>query len=320
MDDNKTFREFAQLLKQSRFRQARKLLDNYARVFGSAAPERFPAEWEHAMRLHPPPERIREAREMLEAEMRKARKEPNPRDRNRLLTALEPQRAALESMEEEWEASVRQAREKAGGRVEHAVRTGDVNALSAVLDAGADPDAPDEDGRTLVGRGCDIDATDPKGWSALAWALAKRQREMADAMVKLGAAPPTGGVALALAVRDGDAAKVQSLLREGVDPHSLDENGNPVLNVALLNRHASIAHALMKAGAKVDFRNEGGPTPLMMAACEGLGEMVKDLLKRGADPRAKDGQGRTAIDWAGKNPTPQSAAIVEMLRAAESTK
>jgi ankyrin repeat protein len=45
----------------------------------------------------------------------------------------------------------------------------------------------------------------------------------------------------------------------------------------------------------VDFE---GRTPLMLAAEKGHKPVVSLLLKRGADPKLKDKNGKTAADWA----------------------
>jgi ankyrin repeat protein len=52
---------------------------------------------------------------------------------------------------------------------------------------------------------------------------------------------------------------------------------------------------LIKAGADVNAKDEGGVTALMLASSDGHKEMVKMLIKAGADVNAKDKNGKTAL-------------------------
>ena len=56
--------------------------------------------------------------------------------------------------------------------------------------------------------------------------------------------------------------------------------------------------ALVEAGAEVDERDDGGQTPLMIAALMKVEELLEHLLTLGADPMARDPQGSTALHMA----------------------
>src|SRR5882757_8818807 len=52
------------------------------------------------------------------------------------------------------------------------------------------------------------------------------------------------------------------------------------------------------AEAKSETRNEDGWTPLMRAAAYGTAAEVRELLKKGSDPNAKNASGATALLFA----------------------
>jgi ankyrin repeat protein len=91
--------------------------------------------------------------------------------------------------------------------------------------------------------------------------------------------------ALILAVRGNDVAKVEALLAEGADPNA-DKvpryEGRPPLFHAATFGYVDVARALIDKGAKVDYADPSGLTPLMVAALNGPPSMVELLLSTGA--------------------------------------
>ena len=59
----------------------------------------------------------------------------------------------------------------------------------------------------------------------------------------------------------------------------------------------AVLKAMLKRGAKVNVRSSDGDTPLHWAARANNVECVKLLLDAGADPLAKDEEGRFPKDW-----------------------
>lgn len=124
------------------------------------------------------------------------------------------------------------------------------------------------------------------------------------------------------AVNQGNSGRVHALLESGADPNQTDENGRPVLVVAVSKGLVEIAKALISAGADLEVEYAGvtplifatielrcdppmigalleagarhdvsipitGSTPLLEAAASGVEECVELLLAHGADEAAR---------------------------------
>lgn len=94
----------------------------------------------------------------------------------------------------------------------------------------------------------------------------------------------------------GDFEGVKSALADGADPESpLD--GKSALLEAIRSRKTDIALLLLARGAPVDRAGPSGFTPLMRAVIAFEEEVLKALLERGADVRARN-RGWTALAFA----------------------
>ncbi|HEY3444247.1 MAG TPA: ankyrin repeat domain-containing protein [Paludibaculum sp.] len=101
------------------------------------------------------------------------------------------------------------------------------------------------------------------------------------------------------AARSGDVAAVQTLLRGGADANETGGvNGWTALQHAIHKNQTGTVAALLDGGADPNARGGGRMTPLMMAAGYGQEEIVRILLRKGADPRLRDPQGEAAVDLA----------------------
>ncbi len=84
------------------------------------------------------------------------------------------------------------------------------------------------------------------------------------------------------AARLGDAAALVELLDRGVDPDTVDANGNTLLILAAREGKADTVEALLKYRPRLAYRNLTGDSALMLAALRGHGAVVDALLKAGA--------------------------------------
>lgn len=100
------------------------------------------------------------------------------------------------------------------------------------------------------------------------------------------------------AVRNGDVPAVRAMLARGADPNSGEgiNDWTPLLHAVHKNQLGSV-EALLDGHADPNRAVNGG-TPLMWAAGYGYTPIVRLLLARGADPRLRDLDGETAVDYA----------------------
>ncbi|XP_078433835.1 ARF GTPase-activating protein [Wolffia australiana] len=86
--------------------------------------------------------------------------------------------------------------------------------------------------------------------------------------------------------------------RPGGDP-PLDVQGLSLLHVACQSADLGMAELLLQYGANVNAGDlTRGLTPLHLCILEGKNELARLFLSRGADPRAADREGKTAVEYA----------------------
>ncbi|WP_374622658.1 ankyrin repeat domain-containing protein [Devosia sp.] len=114
--------------------------------------------------------------------------------------------------------------------------------------------------------------------------------------------PPSyhdGYAPLQFAAESGDAVAVAALLRAGARTEYRDHNGDRALLWATRRGNAEVIRLLLEAGSPPDSADDPyGRTPLMQAAFAGGAEAVGLLLAAGADPHAVDHTGMTALHYA----------------------
>jgi len=78
-------------------------------------------------------------------------------------------------------------------------------------------------------------------------------------------------------------------------------NGWPPLSSAAIEGQYDAAKLLIENGAKVDFKNSSGNTPLMIAAGRGFDRLVKLFISAGADLNCKNKSGLAAVHFVAQN-------------------
>lgn len=205
-----------------------------------------------------------------------------------------------------------------------AVLLGDRDSVASFLSRGADPNATEADGSTLLMR-----------------AIHGRFHTIADLLIANGAAVDRansyGVTAIYLAARAGDVAAMAKLLRAGASANAALPSGETVLMTAAKSGNAATVRALLTGGVegvslqqlarqrmtpRVDGSGYGGPfnpppsgnyaevnardrlygrNALMLAAAAGHAEVVRLLVEAGSEINARDAEGATALSLAEAN-------------------
>jgi uncharacterized protein len=116
--------------------------------------------------------------------------------------------------------------------------------------------------------------------------------------VGVGRAAP---VRLIDAVKAGDRAAIQALLRQPVDVNAADPDGTTALHWAARANDSETAGALLRAGADVKAANRYGVTALSLASTNGSAALVEMLLSADADPNTATPEGETALMTAARS-------------------
>jgi ankyrin repeat protein len=205
--------------------------------------------------------------------------------------------------------------------------------LTALLDKGLDPNSKTDRGTTLLM----MAATDAEKVSRLlargadpsysALTIAAASRGTLGALKRLlEAGVPAGDKPLLLASMTGDLDNLKLLLAHGADPSTAlaqavtfgypdivralisagaparltESSGINLLHWAAIANRPEVIPALAEAGVSINAQDDSGFTPLMYAATIDFGgtASLRALLKAGADPNIRNGEGRTAIEQA----------------------
>ena len=120
----------------------------------------------------------------------------------------------------------------------------------------------------------------------------------------LGATPHPKAAALSMgeselmhAAEGGDLARTQKLLAAGADVNEADDGGWTPLFIAAHHGHAALV-TLQAQGAHIDYLNHNGETALMAAARTGQLATTQVLLDGGADGLRCNPRGKTASQMA----------------------
>jgi uncharacterized protein len=210
-----------------------------------------------------------------------------------------------------------------------AVKAGDLQAVRALIKAGADVNVRSGDGstpllwaadkssaqiaRALVAAGAAVDVANDYGVTPLLHASRTGDATMVDLLLRAGANParthPEGETPLMAAARAGSVPAARLLLARGVDVNAAETFQNTTaLMWAAAEGHTEVVDLLLEAGADVNRQAHitslterknadhptGGFTALMFAARNGDEPTVRRLVARGANVNLKNGDGASA--------------------------
>ncbi|XP_054814034.1 E3 ubiquitin-protein ligase KEG-like [Prosopis cineraria] len=206
---------------------------------------------------------------------------------------------------------------------------GQPDCMRELLLAGADPNAVDDEGETVLHRAVAKKYTDcalvilenggsksmgilnsknltPLHLSVATWnvAVVKRWVEVAtsDGIAEAIDIPNPIGTALCMAAaskKDHEIEGrelVQILLAAGADPSAQDtQNGRTALHTAAMTNDVELVKVILAAGVNVNIRNVHNSIPLHLALARGAKSCVGLLLSAGADYNLQDDDGDNAF-------------------------
>lgn len=162
-----------------------------------------------------------------------------------------------------------------------AAAKGDLNLVKRLLKAGANAKLQDEDGQTAILYG--------RKWPKVVELLKSLSAPDHVELVEREARKSNERVeALLTAAKAGDAKRVQALLDEGAPVNGANKNGETALHMAMALQKPKLVEHLLAAGADVNARNIYGRTPLWEAASSRELKMAERLIAAGADVEARE--------------------------------
>ncbi|WP_447529871.1 ankyrin repeat domain-containing protein [Vreelandella sp. TE19] len=167
---------------------------------------------------------------------------------------------------------------------------GDIEAMQQALDAGADPNAPGEDGMT------------PLFWSVTMEANIEAFRYMLghggdpNLVVVDEYKPGVSTIYLIYqAFKNSDPAFIEVALEAGADPNTQVREENTLLFQPMADEYIDQINLLIARGADVSYRDKFGNTPLYDAVLGDEYQTALALLEAGADPELKNVNDSSAI-------------------------
>lgn len=144
----------------------------------------------------------------------------------------------------------------------------------------------------LLEQKTDVNAAEADGTTPLHWAVYQNDADLVDRLIEAGARVNVmndyGSAPLAEAAATGNTVIIEKLLKAGADPESPNADGQTALMVVARTSNLAAANALLKKKANVNAVEKWhGQTALMWATAEKQPDMVKLLIKHGADVNAR---------------------------------
>lgn len=189
--------------------------------------------------------------------------------------------------------------------------------MKLLLQSGADVNTTNNEGRSvltmavygslegvelLLENGADVNIIDDEGSTALSKALERGETAIAELLLRSGAQIEPAiekfrlqDMPLVWAVTNRNELLVKLLVKYGADLNAKDDGGRTALMWAASYGCKAIARTLIKPGTDVNARDTYGSTALMNAVRVGNEAIAKLLIENGADVNQRDSRGRTAL-------------------------
>jgi ankyrin repeat protein len=169
--------------------------------------------------------------------------------------------------------------------------------------------------RSLMEQHVNVNAAQADGTTALAWAANRDDLETAELLIRAGGkvnlANDYGVTPLSLACTNRNAAMIDSLLKAGADPNAALSTGETPVMVCARTGNVETVKLLLAHGADPNVKEtQQGQTALMRAVAEKHPEVVRALIDRGADVRARSRGGFTALSFASQQGEVASARML----------
>jgi ankyrin repeat protein len=172
--------------------------------------------------------------------------------------------------------------------------------------------------RSLLAKGAAVNARNDGGQTPLHLACLDAKTsspEVPDLLLLQGAevnaVDEAGNTPLHEAAQAGRPELVGKLLAQRADVTVQNHDGRTPLHLAA---NAEVAALLVKAGAKLEARDECGRTPLATAVLSGTAAVVEALLASGADVRVVDEKGGTLLHSAAFSQADKIGEVIRLLR------
>jgi ankyrin repeat protein len=169
--------------------------------------------------------------------------------------------------------------------------------------------------RERLRNGADVNAPQPDGSTVLMLAVERNHVDIVDLLLQARANVNVrneyGATALFVASTGGSVGLIRRLLDAKADPNLSLLSGETPLMTAIDNSHLDAAAVLLEHGADVNAKEaKGGQTALMWAAANKSPGLVRLLLDRGADVRAHSNGGFTSLLFAAQQGDVESGRML----------
>ncbi len=214
-----------------------------------------------------------------------------------------------------------------------AIEAEDLAAIRTFFQTDLDPNMLNEKGDTpltfalsccelktirVVAEKTDVNLRDKSGNTPLYLALTKHKKEFFDFFMGKNPDVNVPGkddrTVLHIAAARDDLDLIKTFIERGANVNAIDkDNLNiPMIDSCIGDRpQAEAIRLFLSKGADINQQGKNKATCLIYVAAGGHADLAAELLQAGADPKLKDEDGMTALDWAVKTKHPEVAAVLK---------